>query len=162
MRGGPLASGSLAGRATASRAAQRWILGGHKLASERANWPLLTRPTVRGLPVDCSSTHAAGQKFGRAARRSGTSWMERALPCLSAGNVPVVGSPYGLYGGYATRRNQEKHTGWATRRAGPPSVCLATQGSPHANSRFSLGRLLAGRAVYRSTTPHRKHQLSST
>ena len=41
---------------------------------ERANWPPLTRPTVRGLAVVWSSTHAAGQKFRRAARRSGTSW----------------------------------------------------------------------------------------
>ena len=41
---------------------------------ERANWPPLTRPTVRGLAVVWSSTHAAGQKFRREARRSGTSW----------------------------------------------------------------------------------------
>ena len=68
--------------------------------SERTNWPLLTRSTGRGLAVAWSSTHAAGQKFGRAARRSGTSWRGP----LSAGNVPAVGPSHGLYGGYATRR----------------------------------------------------------
>jgi hypothetical protein len=40
----------------------------------RANWPPLTRPTVRGLAVVCSSPHAApGWRNWRAARASGTS-----------------------------------------------------------------------------------------
>ena len=36
-------------------------------------------------------------------------------------HAPVVGPSNGTCGGYATRRNQEILTGWATR-AGPPSV----------------------------------------
>eukprot|EP00964_Phaeocystis_antarctica_P005772 scaffold3152_cov67-Phaeocystis_antarctica.AAC.1 len=51
--------------------------------SERANWPLLTRPTVRGLAVAWSSPHAAGQQFCCAARRSGTHWRGP----LSAGSL---------------------------------------------------------------------------
>ena len=102
MRGGPLASGSLAGRATASRAAQRWILGGHKLASERANWPLLTRPTVRGLPVVCSSPHAAGRRNCRAPRRLGSGWRGPS----PTGDSAAAGSSGAPYGGCATLRRQ--------------------------------------------------------
>ena len=38
------------------------------------NWSLPTRPTVRGLPVVCSSPHAEGRRNRRAARCSGSSW----------------------------------------------------------------------------------------
>ena len=65
-------------RARSSPAARRGLVIRDELASdargERANWQLLTRPSVRGLPVACSSAHAAGWRNCRAARRSRSSW----------------------------------------------------------------------------------------
>ena len=51
----------------------------------RANWPPLTRPTVRGLAVVCSSPHAAG-------------W--RKLPCGAPfGHEPETAIDHGVLGG---------------------------------------------------------------
>jgi hypothetical protein len=74
-RSAPLVGDS---HARSAPAARHGLEIGHKLASEARRAGELaaahTRPTVRGLPVVCSSPRAEGRRNRRAARRSGSSW----------------------------------------------------------------------------------------
>ena len=100
---------------------------------ERANWPPLTRPTVRGLAVVGSSASAEGRKDCRAARRSGTS---RRRP--SPKGHWAAARAFGALCRAAVRRAATRKI---TTLSSPAFVILrlVTTVSPPANHLFSLG-----------------------
>ena len=69
--------------------------------SERANWPVLTRPTVRRLPIRGSSPDAAGRGYGGAARASGAGWRR----AISTGDQAAARPPGAPVGRCAAREN---------------------------------------------------------
>ena len=128
--GGRFTRPLLAGRAARARYWART----RERRSERANSPLLTRPTVRGLPVVCSSPHAAGRRNCRAPRRLGSGWREPS----PTGDSAAAGSSGAPYGGCATLRRQHP----------PPTPERAdTRFSTPSGCRFSSERL--GPCVWR-------------
>ena len=100
--------------------------------SERANWPVLTRPTVRRLPIRGSSPDAAGRGYGGAARASGAGWRRT----ISTGDQAAARPPGAPVGRCAARKTPLsrppwvdhpafRHHGFATFR---PLFCLGRLG----------------------------------
>ena len=107
--------------------------------SERANWPVLTRPTVRRLPIRGSSPDAAGRGYGGAARASGAGWRRT----ISTGDQAAARPPGAPVGRCAARKTplsrppwvdhpRVRHHGFATFR---PLFCLGRLG-PQACARY--------------------------